>query len=154
MQQSKDRIPSFSELLRQAMGPALKKDAQNFLDMCAEDIVFEFPFAPPAAVHRLEGKDALADYLPRVADLVEIESMQLVASHEVHQNESYIIEFTCRGISRQNDARYDQDYISVIKLRDGLIIHYKDYWNPLVVLQTADTEEQLRAILKGNIHSA
>lgn len=28
---------------------------------------------------------------------------------------------------------YRQSYISVIETRDGRIVRYKDYWNPLVV---------------------
>ena len=53
MNRSPNLFPSFSELLRKAIGPALREDAEDFLDLCAEDIAFEFPFAPTAAVDRL-----------------------------------------------------------------------------------------------------
>lgn len=139
----------FSQMLRQAFGPAMSVDAEGLLSMCTEDIVFEFPFAPDAAISRLEGKEALADYLPRVAALIEIEKMELLATYNDVSSDTFVIEFKCFGTSRLNGARYDQDYVSIVHLRDGLIAHYKDYWNPLVVLQAADSQEELRATLKG-----
>lgn len=35
-------------------------------------------------------------------------------------------------------ARYDQDHVSVLDLRGGLIRRYRDDWNPLTVLAAAD----------------
>ena len=28
-------------------------------------------------------------------------------------------------------APYEQSYVSVLTVRDGLIVRYRDYWNPL-----------------------
>ncbi|NIA68642.1 SnoaL-like domain-containing protein [Pelagibius litoralis] len=149
MTQTVDVFPSLSGLLRKAMGPAIRSDAQDFLSMCAEDIVFEFPYAPEAAVSRLDGKAALAAYLPKVSELIDIESMELRATYKDAESETFVIEFKCFGSSRLNDARYDQNYISVVQLRDGLIAHYKDYWNPLVVLRATGSDGDLSRILKG-----
>ena len=41
---------------------------------------------------------------------------------------------------------YDQRYISVIRVRDGHIVHYKDYWNPLALLRTLKGEEVMKAV--------
>lgn len=147
MARSADVFPSLADVLRKAMGPAIRADAQDFLGMCAEDIVFEFPFAPDAAVSRLDGRSALAAYLPKVGDLLDIESMELLATYQDAARQTFVIEFRCFGSSRLNGARYDQTYISVVRLRDGLIAHYKDYWNPLVVLQAAGSDAALRRSL-------
>lgn len=149
MTRSADTFPSLSDLLHRAMGSAIRADAQGFLGMCAEDIVFEFPFAPAAAVSRLDGKAALAAYLPKVCNLIDIDSMELLATYKDVESQTFVIEFRCFGASRLNDARYDQTYISVVRLRDGLIAHYKDYWNPLVVLRAAGSDGALSRALKA-----
>ena len=154
MTRSADTFPSLSSLLRRAMGSAIRADAEDFLGMCAEDIVFEFPFAPAAAVSRLDGKAALAAYLPKVGDLIDIDSMDLLATYKDAASETFVIEFRCFGASRLTDARYDQTYISVVRLRDGLIAHYKDYWNPLVVLQAAGSDGALSQVLTGGTDHA
>lgn len=44
-----------------------------------------------------------------------------------------IAEFQCDGHVVETGLPYRQSYISVIETRDGRIVRYKDYWNPLVV---------------------
>lgn len=145
-----DLFPSLSEILRKAIGPTMRADALDFLSMCADDIIFEFPYAPDSGVSRLEGKAALAAYLPKVAELVDIEAMELRATYRDLESETFIIEFKAIGTSRLNQEPYHQDYISVVELRDGLIARYKDYWNPLIVMQIANSGEDLQKVLKGD----
>ncbi|EIM30196.1 nuclear transport factor 2 family protein [Microvirga lotononidis] len=133
-----DLFPSLSALLRQALGDLLAPEAQSFLDMCADDILFEFPFTPPGGTGRLDGKAALEAYLPNVATLVTIESMTLGRVLVSTQRDAAVIEFSCKGHANRTGARYDQDYVSVIDLKDGRIARYRDYWNPLIALAALD----------------
>ncbi|RUW31237.1 MULTISPECIES: nuclear transport factor 2 family protein [unclassified Mesorhizobium] len=129
-----DLFPSLSALLRQALGDVLAPDARTFLDMCTDDILFEFPFTPPGGTSRLDGKAALEAYLPTVATLITIESMALGRVLVSAQSDAAAIEFSCKGYANQTGARYDQDYVSMLDLKDGRIARYRDSWNPLVVL--------------------
>ncbi|MBL4733431.1 MAG: hypothetical protein JKY82_12710 [Rhizobiaceae bacterium] len=40
-------------------------------------------------------------------------------------------------------ARYDQNYISVVRVQGGRIVHYRDYWNPLILLEAVGGVEPL-----------
>lgn len=134
MPSNDDVFPSLSSLLRQALGELISAEATSFLDMCDENIVFEFPYAPEGFTQRLIGKSALAAYLPTVADLLTIESISLNRAIISNDSGAATVEFTCRGYSNATGARYDQTYVSVVDLKDGLITRYRDYWNPLVLL--------------------
>jgi ketosteroid isomerase-like protein len=129
-----DAFPSLSSLLRQALGDLLSAEATSFLDMCDDNIVFEFPYAPEGFTERLVGKAALQAYLPTVADLLTIESMSLNRVIIAAGSEAATIEFSCKGYSNETGARYDQIYVSVVDLKGGLITRYRDYWNPLILL--------------------
>ncbi len=129
-----DAFPSLSSLLRQALGDLLSAEATSFLDMCDDNIVFEFPYASEGFTERLVGKAALQAYLPTVADLLTIESMSLNRVIIAAGSEAATIEFSCKGYSNETGARYDQLYVSVVDLKGGLITRYRDYWNPLVLL--------------------
>ena len=61
-----------------------------------------------------------------------------------------VLEFSCKGTSHETGARYDQDYVSVLDLREGLISRYRDYWNPLTVLEAMGGADSANAALKGN----
>ena len=41
---------------------------------------------------------------------------------------------------------FEQRYISVIRLRDGYIVHYRDYWNPIAALQTMRGREFVESL--------
>ena len=129
-----DHFPSLSALLREALGDLLAPEAHSLLEMCAEEIVFEFPFSPPGLTQRLVGKAALAAYLPTVATSITIESMSLGRVLVSSKADVAAIEFSCKGRANQTGARYDQDYVTLVDLGNGLITRYRDYWNPLVVL--------------------
>jgi ketosteroid isomerase-like protein len=102
--------------------------------MFAEDGVFEFPYAPPGWPQRVEGRAAIQRYLQGLAGL----TLQHVCSPTVRwvENESTVIlEFSVKGRNDKTGAPYAQRYISVIELKGGLIALYRDYWNPLPVLE-------------------
>lgn len=139
MSKSTDQFPSLSTLLRQALGEALASDADTLLEMCAEDVVFEFPYHPPGFTERLEGRAALETYLPTVSKLISIESMTLKHAFISGEGDAAAIEFSCKGHSPDTGARYDQDYVSIIELKNGRISRYRDYWNPLVVLSALES---------------
>ncbi|MDA4848580.1 nuclear transport factor 2 family protein [Hoeflea poritis] len=137
-------IPSFGAMLRVALGDALAADAgEDFLAMCDDDIVFQFPFAPPGTVTEVRGKVRMAAYLPKVGALLAFESMGTPITHAAMDGETFVLEFSCKGSGSETGARYDQNYISVIRVRDGRIVHYRDYWNPLILLEAVGGIETL-----------
>lgn len=141
-----DKFDSFSDLLRAALGDRLDP-ADSLLDLFADDVVFEFPYAPDGLPKRLEGKAALAAHLERLGPLLSFGSMELDNVYAV--GESVIFEFSCRGKGVATGAPYDQVYISVVTLREGRIAHYRDYWNPLVVLTALGGTEATAAAFAG-----
>ena len=144
-----DTIPSFGAMLRLALGDAVKAEAgEDFLAMCDDDIVFEFPYAPAGTVSEIRGRDALAAYLPKVGAMIAFESMSAPVTHASKDGETFTLEFSCKGSGTRTKERYDQDYISVVKVRDGRIVHYRDYWNPLILLQAVGGVETLKSELK------
>lgn len=135
-------IPSFGAMLRQTLGDAISAQAgENFLDMCAEDIVFQFPFAPDGAVRELRGRAALAAYLPKAGHLINFESMSPATTYRTEGGETFVLEFSCKGAGAA--GRYDQTYISVIHIRKERIVLYRDYWNPLVLLNAVGGIDEL-----------
>ena len=110
-------------------------DSAELLDMCVDDVVFEFPFAPPGRPTRVEGKPALADYLRSIAGRMRIEHLREVEIHETVKPEVAIVEMTMTGTVTATGAPYEQSYVVVLTVRDGLIARYRDYWNPLRVAE-------------------
>lgn len=150
---SSDAIPSFSAMLRGALGDALAPDAATFVDMFAETGVMEFPYAPKDGVARLEGRPALIDYLAGLGTMIDIVSVGDPVVHRSVEADTFILEFTGVGRGVASGNAYEQTYISVIKVADGRIVHYRDYWNPDVITQVVrDAQDVSPSPAGGEVH--
>ena len=127
-------LPAFSAMIYRALGELLAPGADGFAAMMAEDGIMEFPFAPPGFPARLEGRDAVAAHLAGLPALLDIESLSEPEVRLARDGETAVLEFDCRGRAVATGRPYDQRYVSVITVRDGRIARYRDYWNPLVLL--------------------
>ena len=118
-----DKFDSFSGLLRGALGDRLRAGSE-IVDLFTEDVVFEFPYAPDGLPRRLEGLPALAVHLARLGPMLELGTFTL---HAVHRSERIVVlEFSCRGRGAATGLPYEQEYISVVSLRQGRIAHYRE----------------------------
>ncbi len=147
MSSSQKHFSSLSALLRESLGDALLPSSETLLDMMTDDVVFEFPYALPGGIRRIEGKAALADYLPRFGELFTMESMALIRAILSDDGQHAVVEFSAKAHANDTGARYDQDYVSVIDLRNGRISRYRDYWNPLIVISATGGADKANAML-------
>ena len=113
-------------------------DAQGWLAHAHPDMVLEFPFAPPGRPRRVEGKAAVAQYLDAVPGQVDFEDVRVLHVHQAVDPATAVIEWTASGRIKATGAPYEMSYAVVITLRDGLMAGYREYWNPLVVLELAE----------------
>jgi len=133
-----DTVGSFSAMLRKALGERIAPDATTFLDMMADNGVMEFPFSPPGLATRLDGKPAIARHLESLGDMIVFDQMGEPTTHATVDPEVTVVEFEGSGRSVSTGESYDQRYLSVIRTEGGRIVHYRDYWNPLIVLRALE----------------
>ncbi len=51
------------QLFHRSLDKFLAKDMKGWTDLCDKEVVAEFPFAPEGSPSKLEGRDALYEYL-------------------------------------------------------------------------------------------
>ena len=144
-----DTVKSYSAMLRLALGDRLVPEAESFFEMVSENGIVEFPFAPPGFAPRLQGREALGAHLARVGGRVEFHRMTDPIIHETADPEVLIIEFDGFGQGVTTGEPYEQRYISVVRTRDGHIVHIREYWNPLAVLRTLKGQATVDAMAEG-----
>ncbi|WP_428489116.1 nuclear transport factor 2 family protein [Rhodopila sp.] len=140
-----DAVESFPAMLRRVLGNCLKPDAETFPDMFAVDGVLEYPFAPPGLSTPIAGRDAIIANFERIRTLFRIDGVADVSEIEVSDPDMVVLEFSGHGEGLLTKEAYNQRYISVIRMRDGNIVHYKDYWNPIALVQAVKGSEITRA---------
>ncbi|MER5797146.1 nuclear transport factor 2 family protein [Streptomyces mirabilis] len=127
--------PSAVDLLRRSLDTFLAKDMKAWTDLCADDVVAEFPFAPEGAPARIEGREALFDYLRGYPDVIDVREIPAVRVYPTDDENVAIAEWSVKGSVVSNGNPYNMSYATFVTFRDGLIVNYREYWNPQVFLK-------------------
>ncbi|MFJ6718730.1 MULTISPECIES: nuclear transport factor 2 family protein [unclassified Streptomyces] len=124
-----------SDLYRHSLRLLLDKNIPAWVDLWAEDGLMEFPFAPAGRPQRLAGREEVAAYMRHYPDHIDLHDFPDLRIHQTTDPQTIVVEM--RGVGRlvANDAPFDMTYIAVVTVQDGLITTYRDYWNPLAVLE-------------------
>ena len=142
-----ESVESFPAMLRRVLGKRLRPDAETFTAMFAVDGVLEYPFAQPGLNIRIAGRDAIVANFQRLRTLLRVDSVADVSEIKVNDLDVVILEFSGRGEGVITKESYKQRYIVVIRLHNGNLFDYKDYWKPITLLQAINGIEATRGLV-------
>jgi uncharacterized protein len=109
----------------------LAQDFDGFADLFAPDGVIEMPFAGPDLPARLEGQQAIRDFSQRTAaSPMRLEDLDALAVHHTSDPEVLIVELEARVRVAASERVVDTRSIQVFRIRDGKILHFRDYFDP------------------------
>jgi uncharacterized protein len=123
--------PTAVDLLRRAIETFVAKDIPGWTNLAAEDVVTEFPFAPEGSPRRLEGRTALYEYLRHYPEVIDIRSVPTFKLYATDDPNTAIVEWSVSGKVVPNGNPYEMSYATFVTFRDGLMVNYREYWDPL-----------------------
>ena len=129
------KLPSAAEMLRHSLDLFLAKDMEGWSLLCADDVVAEFPFAPEGSPRRLEGRGALYGYLRNYPSAIDVRSIPHLRIYPTKDPDVAIAEWSSSGEVLANGNAYEMRYATFVTFRDGLIVSYREYWDPLAFMQ-------------------
>jgi ketosteroid isomerase-like protein len=120
-----------------------------FADLFAADAVFTYPFAPPGQPGELAGQDAIRSFFGSVKDARSLFRMDGVEAviRQTDDPEVVVAEIRHHGWSHVTSAPYEHTALGVIRVRDGLIVRYDDYMNPIALARLLGRTSELAAAL-------
>jgi uncharacterized protein (TIGR02246 family) len=110
----------------------LSGDADGFADLFAPDGVIEVPFTgPPGAPLRLEGREVIREYSRHVmASPLRLEDFEMTELHQTQDPEVVIAEMRTKGTITSTGRSFTATSIQVLRIRDGRIVHFRDFADP------------------------
>jgi uncharacterized protein len=124
------------EVLEQVLEAGREMDTERFVGLFAVDGHVEWPFRPAGVPGRVEGREQLRQFLTAQANgLVRFDEYRNVVIHETTDPEVVIVEYDAHGTVRASGAPFHQTIIAVLRIRDGLVVSYRDYLDPLVLAE-------------------
>lgn len=114
-----------------------RKSADALADLYAEDAVHEFPFSTPGLPPRFEGREAVRAGYRQIwgASPVLVERVGNVAVHRTADPEVIVVEHEAVVTVGQGGPRRSVPGLLVLRIRDGRIVHCRDYMDGLAVVK-------------------
>ncbi|HEV3360571.1 MAG TPA: nuclear transport factor 2 family protein [Pseudonocardiaceae bacterium] len=109
-------------------------DGEDFFDIHAEDVVIEYVITVPGYPRKIEGRDALAELYRNYGDTIVQNGSSDVFAYYDREKSVAVLEYTIHGTTVHNGSPYLNRFISVITIKDRKIVHWRDYLDPLLVL--------------------
>src|ERR1700690_2712929 len=122
-----------------------------FADLFAADGVLAYPFASPHHPRELRGRDAIRSYFAGMGSrqLFVMDGVEAVI-RETDDPEVVVTEITHHGQSLVTGAPYRFTALGVIRVREGLIVRYDDYMDPIGLARLLGRTGALAAALAGS----
>ena len=123
----------------------------EFAGLFAENGVLTYPFGMPGQPAELRGREAIRAWFARHSqrrDLLEMAGVEAVV-RETDDPEVVVTEITHHGWSKAANAPYEHKALGVIRVRDGEIVRYDDYMNPIATARLLGRTRELAAALAG-----
>jgi uncharacterized protein len=109
-------------------------DTKAWAQLLKEDVILDFPYAHslgwPA---RIVGRDAvykhIVDALPMMPDL----TFHNVRKYPTTDPNLLWAEVHGSGNVPMTGKKYEQDYVVKLRMEDGKVAQYSEYWNPIAM---------------------
>jgi ketosteroid isomerase-like protein len=120
----------------------------TFADLFAADGVLAYPFASPDHPRELRGRDAIRSYFAGMGSrqLFVMDGVEAVV-RETDDPEVVVTEITHHGQSLVTGEPYRLTALGVIRVRDGQIVRYDDYMDPIALARLLGRTGELAAAL-------
>ncbi|GAA4922657.1 ketosteroid isomerase-like protein [Nonomuraea thailandensis] len=122
--------PSAREVAERFLAVAAGGDLAALADLYSEDSVIEIPFTSGGGPFRFEGREGHRARFERAGAVLRRDRLENVVLHETADPEVVIAEYGLHGHVVSSGRPFASSYVMVMRIRDGLIVHSRDYADP------------------------
>ncbi|MBC6434614.1 nuclear transport factor 2 family protein [Nostoc sp. HG1] len=122
----------------------ISTDIPAWLELFAENATVEFPYAAAiGSAQKLEGKTAIYNHMKDVPAKMQNLTFTNIRAHQTLNPNVLFGEVHGEATIVATGRHYQQDYVMQLETKEGKIIHYREYWNPIPALEAWGSIENL-----------
>jgi ketosteroid isomerase-like protein len=118
-------------------------DGQDFFDMLADDVVFEYVISVPGYPTRVEGRQHIVDLYSDYDSYMKVSSADNLRVYRDPTASVVVLEYEVHGKSVQTGRPYDNRFVSVVTIRNKKVTWWRDYLDPVAVFDAAGWPQKL-----------
>jgi len=128
--------PTSRQVVENMLEVGRTMDVDAFVELMSPDGYIEWPYRPPGVPARIQGREEVRRHLAQVAGgFIRFDEYRNVVLHETADPEVIIVEYDAHGSVVATGAPFHQTVIAVFRVVDGLVVSYRDYINPLPLIE-------------------
>ncbi|MGA2305738.1 MAG: nuclear transport factor 2 family protein [Acidimicrobiales bacterium] len=108
-------------------------DGEDYFDLLADDVVFDFVISVPGYPKRVEGRQNIIDLYSDYDNFMTVRSADNLMVHRDPAASVVVLEYEVHGESVQAGRPYDNRFASIVTIKDGKVTRWRDYLDPVAV---------------------
>ncbi len=112
-------------------------DGEDYFDLLAEDVVFEYVISVPGYPRRVEGRQNIIDLYSNYDNYMTVRTVDNLRVYRDREASVVVLEYEVHGESVQTGRPYNNHFVSVITIEDEKVTHWRDYLDPIAVFDAA-----------------
>jgi uncharacterized protein len=112
-------------------------DGEDYFDLLAADVVFEYVISVPGYPRRVEGRQNIIDLYSSYDDYMTVHTADNLRVYRDPEASVVVLEYEVHGESVQTGRPYNNRFISIVTVKDRKVTHWRDYLDPIAVFDAA-----------------
>lgn len=108
-------------------------DGEDYFDLLAEDVVFEYVISVPGYPRRVEGRRRIIELYSDYGDYMTMRGADSLRVYRDREADVVILEYEVHGEAAQTGRPYDNRFVSIITIKDRKVTRWRDYLDPVAV---------------------
>jgi uncharacterized protein len=109
-------------------------EGEDYFDLLADDVVFEYVISVPGYPRRVEGRQDVIDLYSGYDDYMTVYTADDLRVYQDPEASVVVLEYQVHGESVGTGRPYNNRFVSIITVKDYKITHWRDYLDPIAVL--------------------
>jgi ketosteroid isomerase-like protein len=112
-------------------------DGEDYFDLLADDVVFEYVVSVPGYPRRVEGRQNVIDLYGDYDSFMTVRSADNLRVHRDPATSVVVLEYEVHGESARTGHPYNNHFVSIVTIKYGKVTWWRDYLDPVAVFDAA-----------------
>jgi ketosteroid isomerase-like protein len=112
-------------------------DGDDYYDLLADDVVFEYVISVPGYPKLVEGRQGVIDLYSGYGDYMTMHTADNLRVYRDRKASVVVLEYEVHGESVQTGRPYDNRFVSIATIKNRKVTHWRDYLDPVAVFNAS-----------------
>ncbi len=126
---------AFFHIIRQGLAGLV--EGEDYFDLLADDVVFEYVITVPGYPRRVEGRQGVIALYAGYDDYMSVRAADNLRVYRDPEASVVVLEYEVHGESVQTGRPYDNRFVSILTVKDHKVSRWRDYLDPIAVFDAS-----------------